>query len=246
MRQPALTALLVAVLLVGTASGFASTQTNTNNNNQANTATTTTSAGEAEESYKLEGRIVRGGGGDGAGGLGDLRPSYQRVLLNGGLFETVPRGDGRFVFSDVPAGSYLLEVNSPDFVFPSIRIDVAKPSKPGSTPKIRAVQAYTPLAQRRPLNYPLVLDPLERIQFTEQAEPFDIFKLLKSPVVMMIGFAVFGVIFLQKMMSTIDPEALRQMQEKMQENNAADGLMNRMLTSLSTEAPGKKSKRAKE
>ncbi|RUO96201.1 hypothetical protein BC936DRAFT_142438 [Jimgerdemannia flammicorona] len=51
--------------------------------------------------------------------LTDLSP-YTRVTLNGGQFSALVRKDGKFAIEDVPKGSYLLEVESVEYIYPKM------------------------------------------------------------------------------------------------------------------------------
>ncbi|RUS18017.1 hypothetical protein BC937DRAFT_89219 [Endogone sp. FLAS-F59071] len=55
--------------------------------------------------------------------LTELNPST-RITLNGGQFSTLVRKNGDFVIDHVPKGSYLLEIESIEYVYPKIRLDI--------------------------------------------------------------------------------------------------------------------------
>ncbi|KAG2184533.1 hypothetical protein INT43_000442 [Umbelopsis isabellina] len=54
---------------------------------------------------------------------GDLE-STASALLNGGEYSTLVRKDGKFVFPEVPNGNYFLEIQSVNYMFPKIRVDI--------------------------------------------------------------------------------------------------------------------------
>ncbi|KAJ2962120.1 hypothetical protein NQZ79_g2694 [Umbelopsis isabellina] len=54
---------------------------------------------------------------------GDLE-STASALLNGGEYSTLIRKDGKFVFPEVPNGNYFLEIQSVNYIFPKIRVDI--------------------------------------------------------------------------------------------------------------------------
>ncbi|KAI1297005.1 hypothetical protein EDD11_007318 [Mortierella claussenii] len=49
-----------------------------------------------------------------------------KILLNSGLYETHIQKDGTFVLSDVPEGTYMLEVRSPHLSYSKVRVSVTK------------------------------------------------------------------------------------------------------------------------
>ena len=45
-----------------------------------------------------------------------------------------------------------------------------------------------------PVSYPLQLEPLDQAIYLDQKEPFNIFSLLMSPMMLMVGFSVVMVV----------------------------------------------------
>ena len=49
----------------------------------------------------------------------------------------------------------------------------------------------------------------------QMREPFSVMSLVKSPMGMMIGFMVFAMVLMPKLMENIDPEEMKRAQEEM-------------------------------
>merc|ERR1712086_384500 len=139
---------------------------------------------------RIEGRIRAVGG----------HPSDMRVHLNGGERVAIVRQDGSFVFQDVPAAAYLLEVISADLTFDQVRISVMRNGN------IRATLAADP---RVALPHPLFIEPKGLTQYFEVREPMSLGFIFKNPMIMMMGVTMLLVMVLPKM---IDPETMKEMQ----------------------------------
>lgn len=157
------------------------------------------------EGCNVDGRIRL----DGLQGAGvRLKAADVKLVLNGGQHVTFPRTDGSFSFRGVPAGTHLLEVVSMGAFFPPVRLDVSARTRG----QVRAVYAEN---QREPLPEPLVLHPVRVEEYFEKREPFSLYKLMFTPVGMMVGFVAVVVLVLPRLMDSIDPEEMKQMQEEM-------------------------------
>ena len=131
-------------------------------------------------------------------------PSQRRVVLSGGR-SAIPNSRGEFVIENLAAGTYLLEVQDLENVFPPVRIDI-------SAKESGRVRASNPDTSER-LAYPLVLRPLAPAQYFEVRVPYDWTAMLKNPMVMMMGFSLFLMVLMPKMMANMDPEELEQMRK---------------------------------
>ena len=68
------------------------------------------------------------------------------------------------------------------------------------------------------LEVPLALEPMGRIQYFEEKEPFNIMSVLKNPFVLMLGMSVV-MIFLMKRMPQPDPSEMQGLNEQMKNFN---------------------------
>lgn len=135
-----------------------------------------------------------------------------RVLIDGGRRgEAFLREDGSFSFL-APAGSYLIEVVSPDYRFEPVRVDVTAKGKI----RARMVNNIQP-SQVTLRPYPLRFDAKERMRYFQKREEWKITDLLMNPMLMMMVLPLLLITVLPKMMG--DPETQKEMQE-MQRNMA--------------------------
>ena len=102
-----------------------------------------------------------------------------KVCLDGGEYCGFLKPSGDFVLHNIPPGSYLVEVFSPNYAFESVRVDIS--SKNG---KIRArevnVLKSSAVVQ---VKYPLQFRAEEQAKFFERRESWSILGTLKNPMV---------------------------------------------------------------
>lgn len=128
-----------------------------------------------------------------------------RVVLSGGAYMAMPRQDGSFKLHHVAPGQYLLEVQDTQSVWPTVRLDVSA----AASGKARALLMHT----RQPLPFPLPLEPLvAKPVFFEKREGFNWSQMLMNPMVLMMGVTVLIMFVMPKMMQSMDPEQLKEMQ----------------------------------
>ena len=102
-----------------------------------------------------------------------------RVCLNGGDFCGYLRASGEFVIHNVPPGTYLVEVYSPNYVFDPVRVDIS--SKTG---KIRAREVNLLKSNAvSHLPYPIKFRAYDQAIFFEKRESWSIISTLKNPMV---------------------------------------------------------------
>lgn len=169
--------------------------------------------GGGVESYPVEGRIAMRGLSDGDGGA----PPTTEVVLNGGEYRTYTRPDGAFVFHDVKPGVYLLDVLSVEYIFSQVKLNLPAAAAEGT---IRCLEYKYPGAAKQPIGYPLELKPHVRQQYFEIREQPGLHTILRNPMMLMVAFTGFVVLFMPKMMDSMDPEEKKKMQEQM--GNAQD------------------------
>lgn len=174
--------------------------------------------------YVIEGHLLPGSLPE-----GQAVPSSSpaRVILygNGGQQEVLATKDGSFHINDVPPGAYLLEVISNSWSYPKVRVDVSS----RQSGKIKAkVSSETQVGQT--LAYPLNLVPLGPMKFIEERPGFQIFSLLKNPMVLMIGVTLLMTVLLPKLMTA---DAMKELQTNQPQTNQPDPaqLLNKWLDS---------------
>ncbi|KAF9977553.1 hypothetical protein BGZ73_005682 [Actinomortierella ambigua] len=131
-----------------------------------------------------------------------------RVILSGGQFSAMINKDGKFSF-EVPDGAYLLEVRSPEYIYPSVHITV---SGKASTANLVPYGSDWSNTENR-LSTPLVLTPRGATDYFVPREGFKITHLFANPMMLMMGFSVIMLFVMPKMMANMDPQAMEEMQD---------------------------------
>uniref|UniRef100_A0A8C4R3K6 Endoplasmic reticulum membrane protein complex subunit 7 n=1 Tax=Eptatretus burgeri TaxID=7764 RepID=A0A8C4R3K6_EPTBU len=132
------------------------------------------------EGFRIEGRVSV------PGTKAQEWMSLARLLVDGGEFTAQLRTDGSFIVHNIPSGSYVVEVASPNFKFDPVRVDIT------SKGKIRARKVnYIKSSEVVSLPYPLRL------------------RVLMMAVPLLIIF------LLPKVVNTNDPEMRKEMEQSM-------------------------------
>ena len=105
--------------------------------------------------------------------------SETRVCLDGGEYCGYLKTSGDFVIHNVPPGSYLVEVHSPNYVFEAVRVDIS--SKNGKI-RARKVNLLKSTAVSS-VNYPLQFRTERQAVFFEKRESWSLLSTLKNPMV---------------------------------------------------------------
>ncbi|GAN07726.1 secreted salivary protein [Mucor ambiguus] len=133
--------------------------------------------------------------------------STTRIVLNGAQYTAHIQSNGEFNIPHVQPGSYLLEVQSIEHVYPKIRVDISEENQ------VQA--AYTGLGidwnQRGySVVYPLEIQAKAEAEYFMQRQGFNIMGMFKNPMMLMMGFSAIMMFFMPKMMKSLqnmDPEA---------------------------------------
>ena len=102
-----------------------------------------------------------------------------RVVVDGGRYYGYLRSTGEFKIYNVPPGSYLVEVISPNFAFVPARVDIS--SKTGKI-RSRTVNLLKAVSGTH-LPYPLQFKVEKQAEFFEKREQWNILDSLKNPMV---------------------------------------------------------------
>ncbi|KAL1918445.1 uncharacterized protein VTP21DRAFT_3105 [Calcarisporiella thermophila] len=154
---------------------------------------------------KLEGHVSAVGG---------LKENSVRVVLDGGVYSTLTRADGKFVFTNIPEGSYLLEIHSHRHIFPRLRVDVFPDSIQATYKTLD-----TPWSNRgHVLDYPLNITTKQTAEYFVPRQGFNIASLFSNPLMLMMGFSLIMLFVMPKMLANIDPEMLKELQESQQQS----------------------------
>jgi hypothetical protein len=88
------------------------------------------------------------------------------------------REDGTFTISNVPSGSYVIEVTNPDYAYEPVRVEI------NSKGKYRARKVnYIQTSQVLQVPYPLKMKPLKRVRYFQVREQWRLTEFLFTPMV---------------------------------------------------------------
>jgi hypothetical protein len=141
--------------------------------------------------------------------LKGLRTSDVKITLvvNGGQsIATRVKPDGSFALLDVPPGSHLLETFALGYSFPPMTVRI----NPDGV--IKAEYAEDPTVW---FESPLILKPVSTATYFEPRQNVSLGSLMKNPMFLMVAFTVLMAWAMPKIMEGMDPEELKEMQEKM-------------------------------
>uniref|UniRef100_A0A914WFY3 ER membrane protein complex subunit 7 beta-sandwich domain-containing protein n=1 Tax=Plectus sambesii TaxID=2011161 RepID=A0A914WFY3_9BILA len=164
--------------------------------------------------------------------------SYTRVLVNYGQFVGFLREDGSFVISQVPSGSYVVEVASKDYVFEPVRVDITSKGKIRG----RRLNFLQPSAVST-VQYPLKLIGRQPANYFRKREEWRITDMLMNPMVLMMVLPLLLIVVLPKLINTNDPELQREMAQSMQMPKYEMPELSEMMTSFFGGGGAKKAKK---
>ncbi|KAF9572000.1 ER membrane protein complex subunit 7 [Mortierella alpina] len=134
-------------------------------------------------------------------------PTATKVILSGGLFQTLVNDDGLFVFPDVPLGAYVLEVKSPQLTYSKVRVVV-------TTNEVRATRMSVSdhfSSQQQTLPMPLTLRPRPRPMHYIPPEGAKVAGWFANPMILLSSFSFLMLLLMPKIMANLDAEALEAM-----------------------------------
>merc|ERR1712226_860956 len=126
-----------------------------------------------------------------------------KINVNGDAYHGFFRSDGSFTVTNVPSGSYIVEIVSTKFVFPPVRVDITSKGKK----RARKLDLISPNVVEEEY-YPLKIKALGPAVYIKQREQFRVQDALMNPMVLMM--------VIPKLINTDDPERKQEMQETMQ------------------------------
>ncbi|CEP03333.1 ER membrane protein complex subunit 7 beta-sandwich domain-containing protein [Plasmodiophora brassicae] len=150
------------------------------------------SASDAPAARSITGRVLVG------------HPSAVRVKLNGGQFEAIPNAAGAFTFDNLLPGSYLVTIDSIDYTFRPIRVDIAAKGR---------IRARYLTQGGAAVPFPLSVSPDARNQYFETRAPFNPLSMFQSPMAIMMLMTMVMAFGMPKLLATIDPDELQRAQQ---------------------------------
>ncbi|KAG5718586.1 UPF0480 like protein [Termitomyces sp. T112] len=140
-----------------------------------------------------------------------LRPS--KVILDNGKLKGSILRDGSFTIPEVPVGTYVLSVVTPDYSFDQLRIDVVDLE---SEPLVRPYIIGTPLNPPSTvlLTYPIILTPKSKHAYFVPRESFNLVAMLSNPMTLMMVVGGAMMLAMPYLMKNMDPEAMEEFKEQ--------------------------------
>jgi len=160
-------------------------------------------------------------------------PNWQtRTVISVGFGEYYgyAQQNGSFVVPNVNPGSYIVEVLNPNYIIAPIRVEISSKA----TGRIRARKVdYVQPNEVMLVKYPLVFRVMERTNFFEKRETWQLTDIFKSPMVPMLVLPIFFMLVLPKIKDMQDPETKKELEDasKMMSNPTMPD-MSDMLASL--------------
>ena len=166
-----------------------------------------------------------------------------KITLDHGAYTTYAQTDGSFVIHGVGPGIHKLDIDSKNYHFPHIKIQLLE----GSMDSPNCLEYDHPGASKRALNYPLVINPKGTYQYFEAKKGFSLFALLRNPMVLMMLFSVGIMVAMPYMMDGLDPEEKARMREQMKNQQDPSAMLSQMWGDMTganqDEAPKTKKER---
>ncbi|CAK4086113.1 unnamed protein product [Aphanomyces euteiches] len=136
-------------------------------------------------------------------------PVHQ-VVLDGGVRSTLSTRDGRFVFYDVPAGRYTVDIYSTTHMFSQFKVDIS------ATNEIRVLEFKYPGTPKLAVSHPLVVDAHAKIEYFVPREKFSVLDLIRNPSFLALVVPLVMIWILPRLSENmLDPEEYKQAQEEM-------------------------------
>lgn len=103
------------------------------------------------------------------------------VVINGGEYKGFLKEDGTFIISNVPSGSFVLEVLNPNYIYEPVRVEI----NPKGKFRARKVNYIIP-SQVIQVPYPLKLKALSKFRYFQQREQWKITDFLFNPMLIIM------------------------------------------------------------
>ncbi|XP_014487961.1 PREDICTED: ER membrane protein complex subunit 7 [Dinoponera quadriceps] len=128
------------------------------------------------------------------------------VMANGGEHYGFLREDGTFIITNVPSGSYMVEVVNPNYVYEPVRVEINSKGKFRAR-KVNLIQT----SQVIQVPYPLKMRPLAPFRYFQVREQWRMTDFLFNPMVLMMVLPLLVIMVLPKIMN--DPETRKEMEQ---------------------------------
>ncbi|XP_031828905.1 ER membrane protein complex subunit 7 [Nomia melanderi] len=128
------------------------------------------------------------------------------VMANGGEHYGFLREDGTFIISNVPSGSYVIEVVNPNCVYEPVRVEINSKGKFRAR-KVNLIQT----SQVIQIPYPLKMRPVTPFRYFQVREQWKVTDFLFNSMVLMMILPLLLLMIGPKIMN--DPDARKEMEQ---------------------------------
>eukprot|EP00796_Vickermania_ingenoplastis_P009193 gene9193-6470_t len=179
----------------------------------------------------------------------DMQPG--EVVLTEGqkIFRASVRKDGTFVVRDLPFGTYLMQADFYDFVFPTVLVEVQyKRTETGIRPVIHTTKNDYPVTPLRGAGIdessPAIIPTAGLVHYFVPREQFSIKALLMNPMVLMLGFGGLTML-MSKMIPEEEKKKSRERNKEMNQTllNPQEALKNILSGGSTTAAEANRKKK---
>ncbi|KAF9015336.1 hypothetical protein BDQ17DRAFT_1340870 [Cyathus striatus] len=171
-----------------------------------------------------------------------------RAFLDNGRFNGGVTRDGSFVIPNVIPGTYLLTIDTRDYSFDQVRVDVLDNS---SIPEVRPYVVGTPLEPPADvlLPYPIDVHPRHKHDYFVPPETFNFVQMLSNPMMLMMVIGGAMVLVTPYLIKNMDPESLQEFKEQQAkmtglQNAVASGNFKGVSAIMGEETPPQNAARA--
>ncbi|XP_076661137.1 ER membrane protein complex subunit 7 [Halictus rubicundus] len=127
------------------------------------------------------------------------------VMVNGGEHYGFLREDGTFIISNVPSGSYVIEIVNPNCVYEPVRVEINSKGRFRAR-KVNLIQT----SQVIQIPYPLKMRPLTPFRYFQVREQWKVTDFLFNSMVLMMILPLLLLMIGPKIMN--DPDARKEME----------------------------------
>ncbi|XP_033208172.1 ER membrane protein complex subunit 7 homolog [Belonocnema kinseyi] len=128
------------------------------------------------------------------------------VMANGGEHYGFLREDGTFVISNVPSGSYVVEVVNPNYLYEPVRVEINSKGKFRAR-KVNLIQT----SQVIQVPYPLKMRPFTPFKYFQVREEWKVTDIFFNPMILMMILPMFLIMLIPKLLS--DPKTRKEIEE---------------------------------
>jgi len=139
--------------------------------------------------------------------------SNTEIILNSGEYITYLKGDHTFEVKNVKPGTYLLQINTKNYIFDKYWIIVDDTNSIIAAKEASEIEFGIGFIKENKCNYPLEVQAIHKKDYFEPRASLNILAFLKNPIVLLM-FVSCGMMFLMpRLVSGLDEEELKEMKK---------------------------------